>query len=448
MQTIAKTQKTVANGAEESLTNVDNLEDESSMNIALQVPTEPVITLKPHQEKAVEKLKQLKNQKSNDPQIKDGQILAFLQGTPGSGKTTIAKCLAQKLGLNILFAGTTSTAAAQLQTDTINTILGLGLNQNDIKQTEVPYGTKQKIVETTREFDMLSVDEISMLTPVTLAKIELYTRASIDEQYHLGGKDFLAIGDLWQFNPVAPGLHEPALFQALVNLGLGKKMPNDAYRVGAELFSKFTLIELDGQVRACPKYDKFLAQLRNPAIEYPITDEWLDELPIISAKDFQQDIRNWTSTSIVVSGNMERRAFIAKKSQKFAEKNGQPVLRWTCPVKISNQNYELLPFDPEGIYDELIYYFVPGAPCVLTESINPRLGLGKGAEGIFIDIVYEHDNINYSAFPAGQITTIPQPDYIVVQIGEHTVVLKKKIKQLKDKNGKYRSYCCRMFRVR
>ncbi len=91
-----------------------------------------------------------------------------------------------------------------------------------------------------------------------LTKIDLHLRLALGNDWLFGGKDILLIGDMWQFPPVAPGLANPALYQAIVSVSCGRRAPNEAYRKGAHLFSKFKLVILDGQVRAKPEYDVWL----------------------------------------------------------------------------------------------------------------------------------------------------------------------------------------------
>ena len=60
--------------------------------------------------------------------IANGQMMVFLQGVPGAGKTTTAKELAIELGLKVVFSGTTTIVAALFKSLTINIILRLGLS--------------------------------------------------------------------------------------------------------------------------------------------------------------------------------------------------------------------------------------------------------------------------------------------------------------------------------
>ena len=177
--------------------------------------------------------------------------MAFHQGVPGSGKTTVSKELAFELGLKVSFSGTTSTAAALFKSVTINSLLKLGLSVDDFEYTSISYTARQAILDNLRGIQLLVIDEASMMTPVTLARIDLHLRLSLESDLHFGGLHLLLPGDFFQFPPVS-GLAKPALYQAAVLCARGLRLPNDAYRTGAHLFTKFTLLILEEQVRANP----------------------------------------------------------------------------------------------------------------------------------------------------------------------------------------------------
>ena len=135
--------------------------------------------------------------------IENGQMMAFLQGVPGAGKTTTAKELALELGLKVVFTGTTSTAAALFKSVTINTLLKLGLSVDNFEDTRISYAAKQAILDNLREIQLLVIDESSMMTPVTLSRIDLHLRLSLESDLPFGGLHLLLIGDFLQFPPVS-----------------------------------------------------------------------------------------------------------------------------------------------------------------------------------------------------------------------------------------------------
>ena len=60
--------------------------------------------------------------------VEGGQLLGFLQGFPGAGKTTTAQNLEEVTGLRVLYCGSTGTAAANFKSETVNSLLSLGLS--------------------------------------------------------------------------------------------------------------------------------------------------------------------------------------------------------------------------------------------------------------------------------------------------------------------------------
>ena len=72
---------------------------------------------------------------------------------------------------------------------------------------------RQKIQTAFEDVELLIIDEVSMLTPVTSTKIYTYLRKSLESDYLFGGISVLLIGDMYQFPPVQRGLKKPALHQ-------------------------------------------------------------------------------------------------------------------------------------------------------------------------------------------------------------------------------------------
>ena len=240
-----------------------DVQGNESLKETVLVDDEQEIQLSRAQEKVVEDLKAT---------IAAGQLLGFLQGFPGAGKTTTSKKMSDVTGLRVLFCGSTGTASAQFYSRTINSLLSLGRNIDNIDLSKAMTSAQRisKVVAAVENYDLILIDEASMITPVTLARIDLRLRHCFSSELPFGGKHILLCGDMWQFPPVS-GLWKPALYQAAVTVATNKKVPNEAYRAGANLFTQFKLFILNDQQRAEKNYADHLSPLRDTTIKHPIT---------------------------------------------------------------------------------------------------------------------------------------------------------------------------------
>ena len=426
----------------------EDIRDESQLSRArqgkikrIELNSEKRVKLTRNQDKVVESMKRF---------IANGQMMAFLQGVPGAGKTTTAKELAIELGLKVIFTGTTSTSAALFKSVTINSLLKLGLCVNNFEYTSISYAKRQEILDNLRGIQLLVIDEASMMTPVTLARIDLHLRLSLESDLPFGGLHLLLIGDFYQFPPVSRGLAKPALYQAAVLSARGLRLPNEAYRTGAHLFTKFKLLILDEQIRADEKYDGWLSALRDTKVEYPITHDWLSKLNILSPDDRSQELK-WDFAPIVVTGNPERRLINKFKAKLFGMKHREPILRWTCKMRKGTVRgkpvFRNLDTSAVGKVDELVRYFVRGAPCVLSETIETKLQLAKGTVGELLGVSSRDNPININELPAGQVVDVQQPDFIIVRIDDRTIAIKggsARMKVNKERSVTYLQHGCEL----
>ena len=129
------------------------------------------------------------------------------------------------------------------------------------------------------------------------------------------------------------GLRKPALYQSAVVVSTNKKVPNEAYRAGANLFTRFRLFVLNDQQRMEKTYADHLAPLRDTTKKYPITKEWLGKLKVLCSEDVKKPSSVWQFATVAVTGNVERLLISKFKSKLFGEKYNEPILSWVCPVK-------------------------------------------------------------------------------------------------------------------
>ena len=146
-----------------------------------------------------------------------------------------------------------------------------------------------------------------MLSPVRLAFIDLRLRRCFNSKKQFGGLHIILMGDMFLFAPIGFKLKKPALYQAAVLCSRNRKLPNIAYRNGANLFMKFRLLRLKGQERADKDFQSFLKPLRDIYRKWPITRSWVKKLRTLTTEDIGQD-PTWAFATVAVTGNEERLA--------------------------------------------------------------------------------------------------------------------------------------------
>ena len=374
--------------------------------------------------------------------MEKGQMLVFVHGPPGSGKTTTARLLVSEKNLDLVFSGTTGTASSLYKAETINSLLHLGRNVEDFQPggKRISAQTKSEILSKFGDARILVLDEVSMCNPVMFALIDLRLRQCFDPQKPFGGLHVILMGDMYQFPPIGRKLNKPALYQAAVLCSRNRKLPNMSYRTGANLFMKFRLLKLKGQERADKDFDDFLKPLRDISRKRPISRSWLSKLPILTTTDIRED-SSWAFTTIAVTGNNERLAITAAQAERFGWVRNEPVLQWVCPVRKKQRRkasgkagpdtsgrasrkaiYTNLEIDPlllKGKFSHLRGFFVRGAPCVLSENLCTTLGYAKGTQGIFESVVWdpnEGEVPDLSSLTPGVLTTVMQPKFILVRV--------------------------------
>ena len=178
------------------------------LNPQISIPThEDKIIISKEQREVIQKLR-AELQKSP-------QLLAMIQGEAGSGKSTMAKTFTRELSLRALFSATTGTAAAPLKALTINSLLALGLSKDfvDLTKDTTSNYVKANLQRIFRDIRVLIIDEISMCTPVTLARIDNRLPECLNPNKPFGNLHVILLGDFWQFEPVSFFLTKPALYQ-------------------------------------------------------------------------------------------------------------------------------------------------------------------------------------------------------------------------------------------
>lgn len=130
----------------------------------------------------------------------------FLTGPAGCGKTTIVQEFAKTCnnqGIIIALTALTGVAALHLGGRTLHSWAGIGLGKKSVQDLVLKILTNHKCLQRWRITQILVIDEVSMLSPYLLEKLDKIARVIRGlENVPFGGIQVIFTGDFCQLPPV------------------------------------------------------------------------------------------------------------------------------------------------------------------------------------------------------------------------------------------------------
>lgn len=125
----------------------------------------------------------------------------FITGKAGSGKSTILREIRKRLDVIVL--APTGLAAVNVGGQTIHSFIGKRPGPPFTKGMISAADTmKTRLI---RECDCIAIDEISMVRADLLDALNWFLQKTLGNSEPFGGKPIMAIGDMWQLEPVVTG---------------------------------------------------------------------------------------------------------------------------------------------------------------------------------------------------------------------------------------------------
>jgi ATP-dependent DNA helicase PIF1 len=134
----------------------------------------------------------------------------LMTGEGGTGKSTLIKMFVSEYSgkKKIAITATTGAAAILLNGTTLHSYLGIGLGNLSEEVLYLQIHKKHHILKRWKELDVLIIDEISMLEPRLLDKLEKLAKAFRKNNNPFGGIQLILTGDFFQL----PNIGQPNLF--------------------------------------------------------------------------------------------------------------------------------------------------------------------------------------------------------------------------------------------
>lgn len=138
--------------------------------------------------------------------IIDQKCSTLILGPGGTGKSFLIEQLKERWiedGTKFAVTATTGQAAIGIGGSTLHSFVGAGLGEEDVAALYQRYYAKNsRVVEKWRNLEVLVVDEISMLQPTYMEKIDGLARKARKKNEPFGGVQVVFLGDFFQLPPV------------------------------------------------------------------------------------------------------------------------------------------------------------------------------------------------------------------------------------------------------
>lgn len=134
-------------------------------------------------------------------------LSVLVTGPPGSGKTHTAMGYVRWLraeGIDVAVTASTGIAATHLGGITVHSWSGIGIKQELSSSDLDKIKRKKRVARQVRRARVLVIDEISMLSSVTLGLVDRVCRKLRERPEPFGGLQVVLVGDFFQLPPIPP----------------------------------------------------------------------------------------------------------------------------------------------------------------------------------------------------------------------------------------------------
>lgn len=160
--------------------------------------------------------------------------------------------------------------------------------------------------------------------------------------------------------------------------------------LSGRLFAEFRMISFVQNIRAAEdlNHQRIQSYFREPRLGLrPVeASKLLHTLKVLSHDDVMRD-KSWLDAPVVVADNVKRRAINREQVRRHSLRTKHAVVMWrntmdaktTAAFQSCALKYNVPVSTVLDQHEDLLSYFVPGAPARLTENFNPARGLSNGS---------------------------------------------------------------------
>lgn len=272
----------------------------------------------------------------------------FVTGSAGTGKSYWTRCLVrllQRRRVRVALTATTALAASNLadkdyetlEPMTIHRFAGIGLAREDIDELVRMVKRNKFVVQRLRDVDLWVIDEVSMLDPLLMVKLDALMRA-VRERPHeeFGGVQVVFVGDFYQIPPV---LRDDDMTSPQRRALLGEQYCAARYCFELPLWRKTIDVEcLLRQVfrQSDDAFVHMLQEVRHGCLSAPTLRRFTDRSEVMLLYDLEKlAVEHWgaeKAEQIRAAARSRWTAFENGVDLDTAGENGQsvPGIDWSC----------------------------------------------------------------------------------------------------------------------
>ena len=314
----------------------------------------------------------------------------LISGMAGTGKSFFVKALRERMhtrGLKIYCAAATGSAASGLPDGrTLHSAFAVSVETGNL---ETSADATTAAARTFGSAKILLIDEISLTSEKLLENVDKRLRQWFSKDLAFGGLGVILMGDLFQI---------PATGRNLITAALDPKS-----HVG-RLFNEFMTIEFNEQMRAAADvaHARRLQLFRDPESSElkPVRkSDILSHICTLKAHELTSGSK-FGDAVIVVTDNASRLAINKCKASHLAKSIGRPVIAFTYDLHQKTRSYfstvasasQCTVHDLLSRHHESTFYFVPGAPAMITENISVQRRLANGTMCVLESLTLDSSN--------------------------------------------------------
>ena len=262
-------------------------------------------------------LKKLQKQNEND------QLLMFLHGSPGTGKSVFVSRVKNFTNVLMRITATSGIAAMSLNGSTIDYLVDKRYGKQDSKN---PYKLQDRLSNIEKRLGkatMLVIDEISMMGCIKFVELDSLLRKVKTNDIPFGGMDILLVGDFAQLPPVG----DTSIMSALVQSTHDYVIPDKDVVLASNLASRFLKFDLAifQRSKGCNKLKELLQKYRSATKSIPsITIDEIKNIGVLDRETLKKDPA-FQHATVLVSTRRERECLTETIGQLWAKNRGLPI---------------------------------------------------------------------------------------------------------------------------